>query len=538
MAEIIKVVRVRGKISTDGEWWKEPKPDSLGLNDCKLILHKRKRKDYFVLFETGTQSKGLETVGLSYPFEPKASDERFKTTDDFITEFVETLNLKDVITSQSYSNPITLSAIGFARWYYDPKNHGSGGSASTASSTASIPPFWEIIQDPYEDSIPPVPTGYFDKWNEYVKQRNEPPKPKETPVNNEPVDKTKFFQELKFNVEKEGVFVIVNPNSGPTGASGSGASASLGVRSVVTGDLRLIDGPADWVFNEDELDEEFYEASAEIESEQAFKQYVEVFDGAPVVNVSAQASLRGIDPADPAPDNLRTDKQGKYPVSKNIEANIQEIIKQAKGAGITNAYAIAGILAVCSKESGFVPKNELSYRTTSADRIMQIFGSRGKTAAFWDEIKQDDKRFFDFVYGPTPPKKDRYGNGPTDGYKYRGRGFNQITFKAAYERYAKSTKLDLINDPDLLNKVEAAAACLVEYFKSGINGAPKNIRQQYNFTDINSFKSLDDAVGAMYHSNAGFGNSMSHILADSTGGRAKAFKNAGPLYNQYKSQLG
>jgi len=41
----------------------------------------------------------------------------------------------------------------------------------------------------------------------------------------------------------------------------------------------------------------------------------------------------------------------------------------------------------------------------------------------------------------------------------------------------------------------------------------------------------------MYHCNAGFGHSYSSILADSTGGRAKAFKNAGPLYNTYSSQI-
>lgn len=237
------------------------------------------------------------------------------------------------------------------------------------------------------------------------------------------------------------------------------------------------------------------------------------------------------------PDEVSTDTKSKYVVSKDKEKNVQAIIKACKENGVTNEFAITGILSIVSKESAFVPKNEASYKTTPGERIIKIFGARGKTATQWDEIKKDDKQFFDIVYGPTPPAKTKYGNGPDDGYKYRGRGFNQITFKGNYEKYAKLTGLDLVNDPDLLNTIEAAAKCVVLYFKSGINGAPKFAKTQYNFTDINSFKNLQDAVGACYHANAGFGNSTEHILADVTGGRAKAFKNSTPLYNTYKNDI-
>ena len=237
------------------------------------------------------------------------------------------------------------------------------------------------------------------------------------------------------------------------------------------------------------------------------------------------------------PDELSTDTKSKYVVSKDKEKNVQAIIKACKENGVTNEFAITGILSIVSKESAFVPKNEASYKTTPGERIIKIFGARGKTATQWDEIKKDDKQFFDIVYGPTPPAKTKYGNGPDEGYKYRGRGFNQITFKGNYEKYAKLTGLDLVNDPDLLNTIEAAAKCVVLYFKSGVNGAPKFAKTQYNFTDINSFKNLQDAVGACYHANAGFGNSMEHILADVTGGRAKAFKNSTPLYNTYQNDL-
>ena len=59
------------------------------------------------------------------------------------------------------------------------------------------------------------------------------------------------------------------------------------------------------------------------------------------------------------------------------------------------------------------------------------------------------------------------------------------------------------------------------------------MKSKYNFTNINSFEKLDDSMGAFYHANAGFGTSYVTIIADATGGRAKAFKYVGPIYNTY-----
>ncbi|MCX8143443.1 MAG: hypothetical protein N3F62_04185, partial [Bacteroidia bacterium] len=44
----------------------------------------------------------------------------------------------------------------------------------------------------------------------------------------------------------------------------------------------------------------------------------------------------------------------------------------------------------------------------------------------------------------------------------------------------------------------------------------------YNATNINDFKTLDDAVGAFFHANAGWGKSLEAIKADVTGGLARA----------------
>jgi predicted chitinase len=261
-----------------------------------------------------------------------------------------------------------------------------------------------------------------------------------------------------------------------------------------------------------------------------------------IMNTEELEKIKGNDPENPNPD-LSTD--GKYPISKDTDGNIKKIIEAAKSGGITNKFTIAAILAICKKESGFIPKSETSYKNTAAAKynkqgkivggIKNIFSVFKKyTDAEVDVIKKDDKKFFDIVYG------GKYGNEADEGYKYRGRGFNQITFKGSdknpmsgYRKYKVLTGIDLVSDPDQLNKVEVAAVCLIEYFKSNIDKAPSDSKTRYNFTDINSFKSLEDATGAIYHANAGFGKSYSSIIADSTGGRAKSFKYVGPLYNTY-----
>jgi hypothetical protein len=188
------------------------------------------------------------------------------------------------------------------------------------------------------------------------------------------------------------------------------------------------------------------------------------------------------------------------------------------------------MLAISKKESGLVPRSESSYFKTPASRIRQIFSAfRGLSDIEIDRIKSDARQFFNKIYG------GKYGNSKDEGFKYRGRGLNQITFKGNYESYAKRTKHDISNNPDLLNDIEVAADCLASYFKRNFEKAPQSIKTRYNFTDINSFKNLNDATGAFYHANAGWGKSYEEIVADSTGGRKKSFAYVGTLYNNYNN---
>jgi predicted chitinase len=216
-----------------------------------------------------------------------------------------------------------------------------------------------------------------------------------------------------------------------------------------------------------------------------------------------------------------------YTLNESQKKNAQILIQRMKDKGITNPYTQSAILAVVSKETEFNPAAaEVSYATTSNDRIRKIFSkTKTLTDAQLDTLKADKKKFFDFVYNGIA------GNGPTDGYLFRGRGYNQLTGRGNYTNMAKATGHDLVNNPDLLSDPKVAADVAIAYFMGGYNSLKKTGKNSwYNSTDINDFKNLNDSLGAIYHINAGVGHVKAHIDADVTGGRKKALSRVGDLY--------
>lgn len=207
-------------------------------------------------------------------------------------------------------------------------------------------------------------------------------------------------------------------------------------------------------------------------------------------------------------------------LTKEQKTNIEIIIHDLRSKGITNSYAQAAVLSVVSKESLFIPKFEKGYQNTANDRIRSIFGSR--VASYDDteltKLKADEVAFFNAIYG------GRYGNGPLEGWMFRGGGLNQITFKDNYAKASIDTGVDLIKHPERINEVPIAAGALRGYFVRAFKNAPGSVLQHYSTTGLNDFKTLDDAVKAVYHANAGWGKTYPALDADKTGGRKKALE--------------
>jgi predicted chitinase len=170
--------------------------------------------------------------------------------------------------------------------------------------------------------------------------------------------------------------------------------------------------------------------------------------------------------------------------------NISALIGAMNQQGITNPNSQIGILSVISKESAFKPKDESNYSETPNSRIRDIFGKRVASLSDTEltALKKDPRKFFNLVYAKTAGN-----NGGEDGWTYRGRGFNQLTGKANYEKYSKLIGLgdELVKNPEKLNDSDIAAKVAIAFLtnKKSVselnNHSDKKEAAKY-FADINA----------------------------------------------------
>lgn len=200
-------------------------------------------------------------------------------------------------------------------------------------------------------------------------------------------------------------------------------------------------------------------------------------------------------------------------------SNAQQIRAALEKVGLTNKFVQDAVVVIAWKESGLFPLRENCYNRTSNADIRRIFGVHVSSLSE-DELsalKQDCEKFFNKVYG------GRLGNSPTEGYKYRGRGYVQITGKSNYTALGKKIGFDLASNPDLLLDREVGAKALAQYYKDAENSS---VIKNYGATSLNGLKDLDSALKAIFHITAGVGkSSYSLFVTDSTGGWAKTQKN-------------
>lgn len=159
-------------------------------------------------------------------------------------------------------------------------------------------------------------------------------------------------------------------------------------------------------------------------------------------------------------------------IKQSSKDNLELVRNAMKKQGFNNENYINATLGNVMKESGGkVISENLNYRTTSNDRIKSIFKSAtaGKSDAEISAAKQNPQTFAEFVYGASTERGKAMGNtAPGDGWKYRGRGFIQLTGKNNYAAASKAIYKDdrLVENPDLVNNPEIAAEVTAWYMKT------------------------------------------------------------------------
>ncbi|WP_154818334.1 hypothetical protein [Enterobacter hormaechei] len=82
-----------------------------------------------------------------------------------------------------------------------------------------------------------------------------------------------------------------------------------------------------------------------------------------------------------------------------------------------------------------------------------------------------DKAEVDYGSGPTASNRQRamlnHNTNIGDGYKYRGRGLVQLTWKISYEKFKSITGIDIVTSPDLCLELSTAVSIMMKGIKDG-----------------------------------------------------------------------
>lgn len=157
------------------------------------------------------------------------------------------------------------------------------------------------------------------------------------------------------------------------------------------------------------------------------------------------------------------------------EASAEPALTQAMAdAGITDENEQAAFMGQMSHESGNFRTMEESFNYSSADRIMSVSKTardKGKEAV-QEAMAQGPEAVANMMYGG----RDDLGNTEEgDGYRFRGRGYTQLTGRDNYQSVGDALGIDLVNNPDMAKDPEIAAKVATHYWQSrdGLSEAAK-----------------------------------------------------------------
>jgi putative chitinase len=146
----------------------------------------------------------------------------------------------------------------------------------------------------------------------------------------------------------------------------------------------------------------------------------------------------------------------------NVNLFGQRIIDETIKNEIYNPNREAAFLSQIGYESAWFThmQENLNY---SSEGLRRTWPSRFPTTAIADEYAHQPEKIANHVYA------SRYGNGDEasgDGWKYRGRGLIQLTFKDNYKACGSIIDIDLITNPDMVATVNGAIKSACWFWKT------------------------------------------------------------------------
>jgi len=152
------------------------------------------------------------------------------------------------------------------------------------------------------------------------------------------------------------------------------------------------------------------------------------------------------------------------------KANADFLMEKATQAGIKNRKELANFMGQMQVESGGYSRmsENLGY---SGQRLLEVFPGRNGLHDI-DTANQiaaaGPEAVAEVIYGGRWGRRNLGNTEPSDGWKYRGRGYVQLTGRDNYARIGKELGLDLVNHPELAEDRDIAAKIALHYWESRV----------------------------------------------------------------------
>ena len=188
-----------------------------------------------------------------------------------------------------------------------------------------------------------------------------------------------------------------------------------------------------------------------------------------IVGDGTWAKMFASTPAAPAPAASPVANSGALKLA-NLKGHIPDAViamipDTAAKFGINTPLRLAHFLAQCGHESGGfkATQENLNY---SAKGLNGIFKKYFPTEAAANAYARQPQKIASKVYA------NRMGNGSEasgEGYKFRGRGYIQLTGKENYTAFGKAIGEDILSNPDVVSSKYALLSAAWFFSKNGLH---------------------------------------------------------------------
>lgn len=152
--------------------------------------------------------------------------------------------------------------------------------------------------------------------------------------------------------------------------------------------------------------------------------------------------------------------------------------------GINTSLRLSHFFAQIDHESGLKPISEnLNYSASGLIRVFRKYFTDIEAVNFANKPQKIANRVYANRMGNSDEKSG-------EGYKYRGRGFIQLTGKENYYKLTEATDINFLENPDLLlDEANAMIAALWFWNKKGLN----------ELADQDNIKAITKAINGGYN---------------------------------------